>query len=347
MPRSIGALCFLCALLIGWNVYGQLPPVVVPNSTAKTEQEMKSYSDVISYSRAKIEMVPIPGGKFAMGSRTGSPHRRDDEGPQREVEIEPFWMSKFEITWNSFEVYMSATDILRREVTGIEATPRDKFVDAVTRPTEPYTDMTFGMGKRGFPAICMTQHGARLYCEWLSAKTGRYYRLPTEAEWEYACRAGTTTAYSFGDDPARLGDYAWFESNSEEKTHKVGLKKPNPWGLYDMHGNVSEWVLDQYSPKGYKSRAAKNPLAIPTKLYPRVARGGGWDQTPDRLRSAARRASDESWKEQDPQEPQSIWYHTEALWLGFRVVRPLREPSDAEKKSKWGKTDPLQIDEEE
>ena len=138
--------------------------------------------------------------------------------------------------------------------------------------------MTFRMGKEGFPAICMTQLAAKKYCEWISAKTGRYYRLPTEAEWEYACRAGTKTAYSFGDDKDKLGQYAWFYDNSNEKYHPVGKKKPNPWGLYDMHGNVCEWCLDQYKPEFYAQLAGKptaNPLLVPTKVEPRVVRGGG------------------------------------------------------------------------
>ncbi len=164
----------------------------------------------------------------------------------------------------------------------------------MTRPTKPYTDMSFGMGKEGFPAISMTQLAAKTYCKWLSAKTGRYYRLPTEAEWEYACRAGSKTAYSFGDDPAKLGEYAWHADNSDDAYHKVGTKKPNPWGLYDMHGNVCEWTLDQFTSNFYQKcagKTVKGPLALPTKLYPQVVRGGSWDDDEQaKLRSAARAA---------------------------------------------------------
>jgi formylglycine-generating enzyme required for sulfatase activity len=176
----------------------------------------------------------------------------------------------------------------------------------------------------------MTQFAAKMYCKWLSAKTGRYYRLPTEAEWEYACRAGATTAYSFGDDPKDLDDYAWHDGNSDDKYHKVGRKKPNPWGLYDMHGNVAEWCLDQYVADGYKDGKDKLsvcPLAPSTMPYPHVVRGGSWLDGAEVLRSAARRGSNKDWKMQDPQYPQSIWYHTDAEFLGFRVVRPLRTPT--------------------
>jgi len=305
---------------------------------------MKPYAEVIAQTEVKIEMVPIPGGTFLMGSPATENNREEDEGPQHEVDINPFWMGKYEITWDAYEIWGDELDILRRKIMGKRPTDRDAAADAVTRPTEPYTDMSFGMGKGRFPAISMTQHAARTYCRWLSAKTGRYYRLPTEAEWEYACRAGTQTAYYFGDDPAELDNYAWFESNSDETSHKVGLKLPNPWGLYDMHGGVSEWVLDQYLPDYYSTQAANNPLAIPTELYPRVTRGGGWDDEAPLLRSAARRGSSEDWKEQDPQIPQSIWYHTDAQSLGFRVVRPLVEPSEEEKATKWEKTEPEQKD---
>ncbi|MBN1421178.1 MAG: SUMF1/EgtB/PvdO family nonheme iron enzyme, partial [Planctomycetes bacterium] len=128
-------------------------------------------------------------------------------------------------------------------------------------------------------------------------------------------------------------DFAWYRDNSEDKYHPVGQKKPNPWGLFDMHGNVAEWVLDQLTPEGYPKLtgdAAKDPLVAATKIYPRVVRGGSWADTPRRLRSAARRGSTKDWKDQDPQIPQSVWYHTDADFVGFRVVRPLRTPTPAE-----------------
>ena len=324
-------------------------PLPIPDADASSEAEMKPYTELIEHTDARIEMVPIRGGRFIMGSPPTEAGRKEDEGPQHEVEVGPFWMSKYEITWDAYEVWMSDLDIVRRELTGTPPNKRDKLAEIyqISQPTKPYTDMTFGMGKKGYPAICMTQHAARVFCKWLSAKTGRYYRLPTEAEWEYACRAGTTTAYFFGDDPSQLGEYAWYYENSEEKYHRVGQKKPNPWGLYDMHGNVAEWVLDQYIPDFYQQfagRTVRDPLAIPMTLYPRVVRGGGWDSDAAACRSAARAGSSEEWSQQDPQVPQSIWYHTDALAVGFRIVRPLVEPSDEEKQSKWEKELPILVD---
>ncbi|QDV27615.1 formylglycine-generating enzyme family protein [Aureliella helgolandensis] len=330
-------------------VAAEPPPVLeVEDASATTEAEMKPYREIIEQADVSFEMLPIPGGKFSMGSSEDDDEYEEDELPQHEVEVSPFWMAKLEMNWDVYDVWASDLDVFRRQALGLAATPRDALADTfqLSQPTKPYTDMTFGMGKRGYPAVCMTQHAARTFCNWLSAKTGRYYRLPTEAEWEYACRAGTTTAYSFGDDVDELEDYAWFFDNTDGGYEKVGKKKPNPWGLHDMHGNVAEWVLDQYDEAGYEEIASQgvDPLAVPKTLYPRVVRGGGWDQFPEDCRSAAREASSEDWKKQDPQIPKSIWYHTDALHVGFRVVRPLVVPTDAERKAKWDKSEPVQVE---
>jgi formylglycine-generating enzyme required for sulfatase activity len=185
----------------------------------------------------------------------------------------------------------------------------------------------------------MTHHAENKYCQWLSAKTGEFYRLPTEAEWEYAARAGTKTVYFFGDEESKLGDYAWYEMNSDFKYQKVGKKKPNPWGLHDIYGNVVEWVLDQYDAEIYKGYAEKQPVMNPwhkaTKPYPHAVRGGSWDDMAASLRSAARRGSERAWKMQDPQLPKSIWYFSDAQFLGFRVVRPLKVPPPEDLQKYW------------
>ena len=310
-----------------------LEPTPLPAASAEGEKDMKPYSERIPGSSVAFDMVPIPGGKFLLGSPNGEEGRSADEGPQVEVELEPFWMGAREVRWEEYELWGLGYDALRKERTQEEATARDLLADTISRPTKPYCDMTFNMGRDGYPAICMTQLAAKVYCKWLSAKTGRYYRLPTEAEWEYACRAGTATAYSFGSDPKALGEYAWFFANSADKYHKVGEKKPNPWGLFDMHGNVAEWVLDQHTPEGYKALAGKpcrSPVTVPEAIYPRVVRSGSWMDDPERLRCAARKGSSFSWMMGDPQMPKSIWYHTDAKFVGFRVVRPLRTPTPQE-----------------
>ncbi len=321
------------------------PKLPIAESEADSPERMNPYTELIEHTDSKIELLPIPGGLFAMGSPAIEAGRRDDEGPVHEVKIEPFWMSQFEITWDVYEVWMFDLDIQRRNLAKIKPNERDDVAldYQISQPTQPYTDMTFGMGKKGFPAICMTHFAARTFCQWLSAKTGRYYRLPTEAEWEYACRAGTRTAYHFGDDPTQLAEHAWYFDNSTEKYHKVGLKKPNPWGLHDMHGNVAEWVMDQYVPDFYKQfqgKIAESPLAVPTTLFPQIVRGGSWDDDADNLRCAGRVASTPEWQKQDPQIPKSIWYHTDALNVGFRIIRPLKEPSDNDKAERWDKLIP-------
>jgi formylglycine-generating enzyme required for sulfatase activity len=283
--------------------------------------------------------VPIPGGEFLMGSPSGEKGRKPDEGPQHKVKISPFWMGQCEVTWNEYELFMYPDEEKRTRATIATDSSGDNLADAITHPSKPYVEMSFGMGKEGFPAISMTQHAANKYCQWLSAKTGDFYRLPTEAEWEYACRAGTTTPYFFGKDAKQLGDYAWYEQNSDFKYQKVGKKKPNPWGLYDMYGNVTEWVLDQYDPDFYKQCGARGVVTDAwnkaTQPYPHSVRGGSWDDEAPMCRSAARRGSDRAWKMTDPQLPKSVWYFSDAQFVGFRIVRPLKVPPPEEMQKCW------------
>ena len=287
-------------------------PSLLP-SVEKAKRKMRPYKLKIPQTKISFEMIPISGGQFLMGSPETENFRHVDEGPRHEVKIEPFWMGKYEVTWDEYDLWAFDIDIKRRiNLSAVKATDRDKLADAVTRPSTPYLDFTMGYGHDRYPAMCVTQLAAKTYCQWLSAKTGHFYRLPTEAEWEYACRAGTKTAYSFGNNSNKIGDYAWHEDNSDFELHAVGLKKPNPWGLYDMHGNVAEWCLDKYD-EGYyhKYVAAKNKplLNVPTlkQQFGRVVRGGSWLQKPKELRSASRAKSHKDWNQQDPQIPQSVW----------------------------------------
>lgn len=291
----------------------------------------QAYTQQIDGTKLSFEMKAIPAGQFAMGSKQGA----DDEKPVHQVKIDAFWMGAMEVTWDIFEPFLYKDYEKTHSTAAIPAN-----VDAVTRPTKPYLDMTFGMGKAGHPALAMTHYNAIQYCKWLYARTGVFYRLPTEAEWEYACRAGSTTAYAFGDAAAELKDYAWFKENSGGKTHETGQKKPNQWGLYDMYGNVAEWTYDQYIPDFYaslKGNPVSNPLARPEKLYANVVRGGAYDDAADNLRSAKRTASDPAWKQLDPQIPKSNWWFPEAPFVGMRLVRPVTPPSKEEIEAYYNK----------
>jgi formylglycine-generating enzyme required for sulfatase activity len=278
------------------------------------------YTETIPDTKIAFDMVPVPAGTFTMGSPESEAGRQADEGPQRQVTLPAFYIGKLEVTWDEYDQFGFKLDLQRKRKLGVQL-PQDA-ADAVTRPTPPYADESWGWGKEKQPVIGITQYAAVKYCEWLSARTGKKYRLPTEAEWEYAARAGTRTAYSWGDDPAQAADHAWFRANSEEQPHLGGEKRPNAWGIADMHGNAAEWTRDLYAKDFYTAAAATSPFNDPGKaLYPHAVRGGSWDDDPAKLRSAARRTSAESWSRRDPQNPKSLWWHTDATFVGFRVVR--------------------------
>jgi formylglycine-generating enzyme required for sulfatase activity len=269
-------------------------------------------------------MMPIPGGTYLMGSLEDEKGRGDNEGPQRPVTVKAFWMAKCEITWDEYDIYWENRPKGPPPRPKITEKP-PPLTDAITSPTPPYDDPTFGFGRSRYPVIAVTHHAAMEYCRWLSEKTGKAYRLPTEAEWEWACRAGTTK-----DDPAKLGEHAWYEKNSNDSPQEVGKKKPSAWGLHDMHGNVAEWCIDSYKKDIFsglsKDKPTLMPITMPTaNRYPDVVRGGSWSDPPEKCRAAIRRFSDKVWLKRDPQRPQSIWWMTDADWVGFRVVRAVEE----------------------
>ena len=321
-------------------------PVPVADSDAKTEAEMKPYAETITGSEITFKMLPIRGGKFVMGSPDDEEGREDSEGPQVEVEIAPFWIEEHEVTWAEFQQF--SQQLLKDSRIGKDRTEREQFVDAMGWPTPAYDISSISYSKSSkldHPASGMTYYAAQYYCKWLTAATGRYYRLPTEAEWEYACRAGTTTAFSFGDDPDDIEDHGWYFDNADDGYNAVKGKKPNPWGLYDMHGNVAEWVHGLYTEgdyQQYKDGKIDSLMVLPKfdtgmKSLMHVAnggnhivRGGSCDQFAEECRSATRLISQLDWKEQDPMFPKSIWYYTEAPYVGFRIVRPLNPPTTAE-----------------
>jgi formylglycine-generating enzyme required for sulfatase activity len=308
----------------------------------KSEMPHTSYKETISFKKHReksenltvdFEMIAVPGGKFTMGSPKDEANRNVDEGPQFEVSIPHLWVGKCEVTWDEFDAFWLYSNPKVRPAEELE---KDDFVDGKTMPSEPYFDETHGYERSEHPAICMTQHFAMKYCEWLSKKTGKAYRLLTEAEWEYCCRAGSTSRYSF--DETKIDDYAWYIKNSKDQTHpkgtthRVGTKKPNAFGLHDMHGNVMEWCFDHYVEDAY-TRFAKlaiggivaRPHYKPVDRYRHNVRGGHFQSKPEELRCAARVGSVPLWMKYDAQIPQSIWWLASNERVGFRICRSFDE----------------------
>lgn len=313
---------------------------------------MVPYEHQIPGTDVTFKMIPIPGGVYTMGAAGA-----DGENARQptEVEVEPFWIGQYEVTWAEYQVYMEMDSGFKKlQTKGLRKVKDPDSVDAVTAPSALYEpDIIYEDGEDpDQPAASMTQFAAKQYTKWLSLLSGTIYRLPYEAEWEYACRAGTKTRFHFGDDESELGDYAWNEDNSDEERHACGQLKPNPWGLFDMYGNVSEWVLDAYEPladskSGNATKSSANSNKLPfkaslrkaTKLFPRTLRGGSFVSQAELCDSITRLGSiDDEWKEEDPNLPLSPWWYTsyEGLGAGIRIVRPFgSEPSIAEKKLYW------------
>jgi formylglycine-generating enzyme required for sulfatase activity len=299
-----------------------------------------NYAEMIPGSEVKFRMVAVPGGTFEMGSPPSEPFRRPDEGPQRKVRLSPFWMGRAEVSWREYEVYLAQR--------GTKGRQRDEAVtvDAVTGPTPPYGSPDQGWGRGSRPAITMTHYAATKYCEWLSEVTGKKYRLPTEAEWEYACRAGTTSPYFFAGDPTRfttrlwlnrllgaktepIAEYVRYVANSHGRSHPPYDVRPNPWGLVHMLGNVKEFCLDWYDPESYAKFPPGEEVVDPrgpASGEEHVIRGGSFRSDAADLRAAARdHTRHNDCLMTDPQSPKSIWWYSDCTDIGFRVVREYTE----------------------
>jgi formylglycine-generating enzyme required for sulfatase activity len=240
-------------------------------------QPFQPFVQSISGSDVVFTMIPIPGTKT----------------------VDSFFIEEHETTYEEYILFQD------------ESQDKGPVPDGITRPSPPYIDFTLGMGKKGgFPANSMSRYAAMMYCKWLYKRTGIFYRLPTEAEWTFACSAGVAS----GPGADSLKFYAWYQANSDNRYHAVKQRKPNAWGLYDMLGNVAEWTLD---------------AETPGTAWPLILKGGCFHDEAPALQPAARLLSDKKWNARDPQIPRSKWWNTDAPFIGFRVVRPVKQPDPA------------------
>lgn len=271
LSRHGRRLAVLGALVLGGIAGAQGTPA----PAAAPGDGLKPFKQEIPGSTVAFDMVPVPAGIDSAGNPRAS-----------------FWIGKCEVTWDEYDIFAFRLDLP-------DGVPQEE-IDAKTHPTKPYLAADHGFGHAGYPVISVAYKGAEAYCKWLSAKTGRKYRLPTEDEWEFACRAGTTTQFPTGDDPKTLDAAAWHKENSEAKSHGVAEKKPNAWGVHDMLGNVSEWAT---------SKDGKP-----------VTKGGSYKDDPENLTPGRAVPNNKAWNASDPQIPKSPWWLADGGFVGFRVV---------------------------
>ena len=349
--RQAGELhCINCHITVGHYDPNRLHAKNVDfGSTETVETEvytepgvMDGFSDFTEHivgSAVSFDMVAIPGGSFQMGSPEKEPFRFADEGPVREVKVDPFFMAKIEVSWDEYLSFFKQT--------GAQGKTTDTYlnvdlgdVDAISGPTPPYGAPDQGWGKGKMPAMSMTRQAAEVYCQWLTKITGKTYRLPTEAEWEYAARGGSSTPYFFEGDPKRyvkkgirnklfgvdtsgINSYINYIENSMVRSASPGEFLSNPFGLINMLGNVAEFCSDWYSPdtySNYPDGVISNPNG-PAEGEEYVIRGGTYRDGADLVRSAARDYTrTDAWLKTDPQIPKSIWWYSDCFHVGFRVV---------------------------
>jgi formylglycine-generating enzyme required for sulfatase activity len=301
---------------------------------------LNNFTEYIPGSSVSFEMVAIPGGAFQMGSPQDEPFRNADEGPVREVEVSSFFMGKIEVSWDEYLAFFKETGAQGKTADAYLNVVKDDEVDAISGPTPPWGAPDQGWGKGSMPAITMTHHAAEVYCEWLTQITGKTYRLPTEAEWEFAARGGSEGPYPFEGDPKRfvkqglrnklfgvdtagINSYVAYMENSGARPNPPETKWENPFGLVNMLGNVAEFCADWYAEDAYSQNSdgkLVNPRG-PAEGEEHVIRGGSYRDGADKVRSASRDYTrTEAWLKTDPQMPKSIWWYSDCLHVGFRVV---------------------------
>jgi formylglycine-generating enzyme required for sulfatase activity/serine/threonine protein kinase len=264
----------------GAVVQPETRPAAVPAETALPKELAFDLGGGV-----KMEFVLIPAGDFMMGADDGEAN----EKPIHRVRIStPFYLGKYEVTVAQFKAFADAT----KHVTEAEKRGRaGAWQDGRLTAVGGINWRTPGLPKEdNHPVVFVTWNDARAFCDWAAMKTGRRVRLPTEAQWEYACRAGSTTRFHTGNSDADLEQAAWFKQNSGMRTHAVGQKKPSAWGLYDMHGNAWEWVQDCFGEKYYSQSPPLDPTGPNESPHKRdrVLRGGGWSHTAEHCRAARR-----------------------------------------------------------
>jgi formylglycine-generating enzyme required for sulfatase activity len=308
-------------------------------TTPEIVEKFSNFTEKIPGTSVSFNMIAVNGGTFKMGSPENEPYRQPDEGPLRDVAVDSFWIAEVEVTWNEYLAFFNATGSQGRKEAVTEKVIKDD-VDAISGATPPWgaPDQGWGMGMR--PAITMSHHAAMTYCRWLSQVTGKPYRLPTEAEWEFAARGGTSGPYFFDGDPDKyeskgfmkkifgtdtttINSYVIYQENSPIKTQPPSKVKANPLGIKNMLGNVAEFCIDYYDPDvygKYPKGVVKNPRG-PRSGEERVVRGGSYLNSAKDLRVAKRdytRTID--WLQTDPQIPKSIWWYSDTKSVGFRVI---------------------------
>ena len=295
----------------------------------------ENFTENIPGTTVSFNMVAVPGGSFQMGSKDDEAFRDEDEGPVRTVTLSPFWIGEIEVSWDEYLAFFMETSSQGR-TEGKVVTNRN--VDAISGPTPPWGAPDQGWGKGSRPAITMSWHAANVYCQWLTKKTGKKYRLPTEAEWEYACRSGSEAPYFFGGNPKKytsegflkkifkpdtseIGSRIIYKENSNLKSAGPANIIPNAFGIKNMSGNVAEFCLDYYAEDSYANDTIMFNPRGPARGPEHVIRGGSFKSDARDVRSAARDyTKTRAWLVTDPQMPKSIWWYSDCIDVGFRVV---------------------------